>query len=148
MVWIMNGTGLVLALARELGDPAGLEVNVVGEPDVVRLVVRLRKAFSWATGGRSDRVALAPDWLGAPVTVEGATPRAGHVEAEIAMGRLPSGAVARHVDQLPRGEGEPVNLPLGLARRVPLRGPGSVRPPDQAADRPERTWTTAGQDSQ
>src|SRR5262249_47819221 len=77
---------LALDQVGEALDPAGLEAqDVVDEPDVVRLVGLAQPGELLDDALRAaDVVALAPDRLGAPVTVKRAAARRRHVHRVVA----------------------------------------------------------------
>ena len=128
-------------LLGELGDPARREPeDVVGEPDVVRIDVglQLTKLLRHRRRGALC-VAAAEDRLRAPVAAERAAARRHDVPREPAVRAAPGAAVGVGVHEIPRGQGQRVEVARAGARG----GDRSDRPSSriaqrQAGDRVER----------
>src|SRR5690606_17309441 len=103
----------------EARPPAWLEAHdVVGEPDVVRLVLFLQPFyFGDDVFWRAGIITLSPDRFGAPVAVVGTAASGDHVHGVVAVSLLPDAAIPFDIDEIPGGEGEHLEvLDVGAAR--------------------------------
>src|SRR5882672_4068190 len=99
-----NSSVRSLHVRGELRDPVDSKPeNIVCEPDMVRIEGPLEMGHLFSNLVRASlQILIAPNGFRAPGTAERASPRSGHVQAEVSVCLQPYGAVTIHVDELPR----------------------------------------------